>query len=328
MGGTYSVDGVELPGRLKTSKAIGVDVLVDGERNLDEEVHDHETLGTDFEGQDLDGVRDEETRPGKRVGNGEDPDHSNDSLTGSLALLGFLLRRANCPDDKGHAHGSSSSDKERATTDFVAKKSAGDRDDKRKDGETAVKPELSVCVGNANGLVDISCVVRDETVARPLREETERSEEHKPVAVATCLKEVEVRRTLLVLEFETESLLDLGVFELNGGIVDVAIGVVLAEDSKGFFVPLLRDQPTWGFRDEPDESQLDDRGESLGKGGNTPAPVAVNALGAKSQPCTNDSTDIPETVVDSGDTSTVLRVAKLGQQQRRRELGEGVAETH
>lgn len=68
---TYSVDGVEFPGGLQVVEPVGVDVLVDGQGNLDEEVHDHETLGADLEGQDFDCVGDEETGPGKSVGDGE-----------------------------------------------------------------------------------------------------------------------------------------------------------------------------------------------------------------------------------------------------------------
>ena len=153
---------------MEVLETVGVDVLVDSQSDLDEQVHNHETLGTDLEGQDLNGVGDEQTGPGKRVGNREDPDHSNDGLTSSLALLSFLLRGANCPDDEGKAHGSSSGDEERAATDPVTEESAGDGDDEREDSETTVETELSVAVCDTNGLVDISCVVGDETVARPL----------------------------------------------------------------------------------------------------------------------------------------------------------------
>lgn len=35
-----------------------------------------------------------------------------------------------------------------------------------------------------------------------------------------------------------------------------------------------------------------------------------------SVPCSHDSTDVPETVVDGSDTTTVLRMADLGKQKR------------
>jgi hypothetical protein len=58
---TYSVDGVELPVGRQVRKTERVDVLVDGQSDLNEEVHDHETLGTNLEGQDLDSVGNEKT---------------------------------------------------------------------------------------------------------------------------------------------------------------------------------------------------------------------------------------------------------------------------
>jgi hypothetical protein len=116
---TYSVDGVELPVGGKVSESKRVDVLVDGKSNLDEEVHDHETLGTNLEGQDLDSVGDKQTRPSQSVSNGKDPDHGNDTLTGGLATLLLLLGGADGPDNEAHAHRCGSSDKERSATDAV-----------------------------------------------------------------------------------------------------------------------------------------------------------------------------------------------------------------
>jgi len=111
-------------------------------------------------------------------------------------------------------------------------------------------------------------------------------------------------------------------------MVDVAVRVVLSKHLKGLLVPLLGDQPTGRLRDEPDERQLDDGGGGLGKGRNSPAPVAVNALGTESQPGADDGTNVPQTVVDSGDTGTMLRMANLGKKQRGRELSKRVSKTH
>lgn len=252
------VDGVELPGGLEVVEAVRVDVLVDGEGNLDEEIHDHETLGANLEGQDFDSVCDEKTRPGERVGDGEDPDHGNDGLASCLAAMSLLLRRADCPDDEGQAHRSRGGDEEWAATNAIDEQSARDGNDKRKNGEATIKAELGIAVSNANALVHIGSVVGDETVARPLREKSERCEEHKTIPVALGLEEVEVRRVLAVQEFKAKCLLDLSEFELNGRVVNVAICVVLAKHLECLLFPVLGDQPTWRFRDEEDESQLND----------------------------------------------------------------------
>jgi hypothetical protein len=328
VGVAYGVDGVELPGRLQVIEAERVDVLVDSQRNLDEEVHDHETLGTNLEWQDFDSVCDQETRPSQSIGDAEKPDHGNDGLAGGLATLGFLLRRANRPNNEADAHRCSSSKEERSSSDAVDKQSAGHGDDERENREATVDAELGVRVGYTDGVVDVGGVVGDETVAGPLGEETERAEEQEPVPVALGLEEVEVRRRLLVLEFQTEGLLDLGILELHCRVVDVAIRVVLAEDVECLFVALLCDQPTWRLGDPEDEDELDDGGERLSKGRNAPRPIGIDTLGAKSQPGADNGTHIPETVVDGSDTASVLRVANLSKQERRGELGKRVSETH
>src|SRR4051794_10401501 len=48
-GRTHRVDGIQFPGRLEVLKAERVGILVNGQGSLDPEVHDHETLGTEFE---------------------------------------------------------------------------------------------------------------------------------------------------------------------------------------------------------------------------------------------------------------------------------------
>jgi hypothetical protein len=127
---TYRVDGVQLPVGHQVGESERVDVLVDGQSDLDEKVHDHETFGTNLEGQDFDSVGDEETRPSERIGNGEDPDHGNDTLTSGLAAMLLLLGRANSPDNEADTHGCCGRDKERAATDAISEQSARNGNDK------------------------------------------------------------------------------------------------------------------------------------------------------------------------------------------------------
>ena len=116
----YSVNSVEFPSGLQMRESVRIDVLVDSQGNLDEKIHNHETLGTNLEWQDFDSVGDEQTRPSKSVGDGEDPDHSDDGLACSLAVLGLLLGRANRPDDEGNTHRGGSSNEKRTATNSVS----------------------------------------------------------------------------------------------------------------------------------------------------------------------------------------------------------------
>jgi hypothetical protein len=189
---TYGVDSVELPRWLQVLEAKRVDILVDAERSLNPEVHDHESLGTDLEGQDFDSIRNEQTRPSKGVRDVEDPDESNDGTSSGCAAILFLLRRGDGPKNETHAHRGCGGDKQGAATDSVNQHGAGTGDDEGQDVETTVKTKLSISISNTNGLVDIGGIVGDETVARPLREETQRAEQHEPIPVAFGLEEVEV----------------------------------------------------------------------------------------------------------------------------------------
>jgi hypothetical protein len=60
-----TVDDVVLP--LDGTEGDGVDVLVEDEGDVDGQVHDDQTLGSDSEGQDLDGVGDEQRGHGQVV---------------------------------------------------------------------------------------------------------------------------------------------------------------------------------------------------------------------------------------------------------------------
>ena len=79
-------------------------ILVDRQGDLDGQVHDHETLGTNLERKDLHCVGDKQTRPGQSVAEGEDPNHTDDGLSSSLILVEFVLSRADGPDGEGYAH--------------------------------------------------------------------------------------------------------------------------------------------------------------------------------------------------------------------------------
>jgi hypothetical protein len=302
--------------------------LVDGKRSLNPEVHDHESLGTDLEGQDFDRVGDKQTRPSQRIRDVENPDEGDDGASSGCAAFTLLLRRGDGPEDEAHAHGGCGGDEQGSATNAVNQHGAGAGDDERQNRETAIETKLGVCVGDTDGFVDVGGVVGDETVARPLREQTQGAEKHQPVPVSPGLEEVEVRRGLGVHELEADGFFDLMVFKLHRGVIDITIRVVFSKNIECFLVAVLRDQPTWGFRDEEDEAELDNGGKSLGKGGNSPAPVVLDSLSAEGEPCADDRSDVPETIVNGSDTTSVLGVAKLGEQQGRRELRKRVSETH
>lgn len=190
-----SVDAVKLPlGVLPcTGPRKRVDVVVDDEGDLNGDVHDHQTLGTELEGHDLDGVGDEETRPGESVGNTVQPDEQDDGDAGALVASPSVLGRADGDGHEEQEHTPGSGQEERATTDAVAQHGTGDGNDERQDLVAAVKTETGARAVDTGAGVDLVGVVRGQGVARPLGEKTERDDEQQPVAVALGLEEVQVR---------------------------------------------------------------------------------------------------------------------------------------
>jgi hypothetical protein len=70
----------------------GVHVVVDGEGDLNGDVHDEYTLGAELVGQNLDGVGNQKTRPGQRVGDTVQPDKDNVGVANANGIFhGVLL---------------------------------------------------------------------------------------------------------------------------------------------------------------------------------------------------------------------------------------------
>ncbi len=133
-----------------------------------------------------------------------------------------------------------------ASANAINQESTADGDDKGEDLVASVQAELLGLTSDGSAVVDDAGVVADQRVSRPLGDETKGDDDGKTVSVALCLDEVEVGGALLVQELEADGLLDFGVFELNGGIVLVAVGVELGQHSKGLRSTVLGDQPSRG----------------------------------------------------------------------------------
>jgi hypothetical protein len=108
---------------------------------------------------------------------------------------------------------------------------------------------LLVLIGDTHAVVDQTGIVAEQCVSRVLRDDTERDKDCETVSVTLGLHKVKVTAVLLILHFQTDSLLDLTVFKLNGGIVLVAIPVVVGKCAQRFLISLLGYQPTRRFRD-------------------------------------------------------------------------------
>jgi len=265
-------------------KRVGVDV--EGKGGLNGDVHDHETLATEPVGQNLDGVTDQETGPGDRVHDSEHPDEEDHGLVGAGGSVLVPETGGEGPEDEGGEHTTGGGKEHGPTADLVDEQGHGDGDN---EGETHLagrETELAggVLLVDTGRLVQKVGIVGDNGVTGPLGEEAEREKDGKAVAVALGLEEVGVAAVLAALKFHADSLLDFAVLELDGRVVPVAVGVVLGEDIKGLLVLILGNQETGGLGDPVDESELNERWESLQEGRNTPGPFVAHEIGSEGNP--------------------------------------------
>jgi len=147
------VEHAEGPGLLLLLEVVpgdGVGVVTEHQGGLDGQVHDHDSLGSELVWENLESVGDEETGPGERVENTEEPDEDNLRVSGGLGVgaVGLLILR--CDDGPGHEHGnhtSSRGQEEWSTSDTINEESAADRDNQRQHGLSTVKLEIiSLCL--------------------------------------------------------------------------------------------------------------------------------------------------------------------------------------
>ena len=133
---TYSVDKIQLPvGTLKRLKGYGVCIVVQRQSCLNASLHHKQTLGPEFVWQDLNGVSDEETRPGHGVHDVEDPDEGNHRKVGTWGTLLLVQSRCQGPKDEGDEHAARGGEEGWASAELVDEHCHGDRDDESDGGD-------------------------------------------------------------------------------------------------------------------------------------------------------------------------------------------------
>lgn len=247
------VDEVQAPGVatktgfLVTSpglKGERVGVVVEEKSALDEDVEDHETLGTERVGENLDGITDQETRPRGGVEELEEPDEEDHSVVGSRRVVLLVETASESPDDQSTAHTTGGEEEGRATTELVDHHGEGDGDNHSHGGRASVQTKTSRRVADTGVLVQNRSVVGNDGIAGPLGEDTERDDDHETVAVTTGFEEVNVLGRGVGDLLELDGVADFAELELDGGVVGIAVGVVLGENVEGLVVAVLGDEET------------------------------------------------------------------------------------
>ena len=256
-----AVHKVVLP--LDTRKRDWVNILVEEQRKIDSKPHAVHALSADVVWQNLHSVSDQQTRPGHVIETVIDEDKGNlavcgggvsgswDNLSGRVAQ-GRLhdCSGHGCPDDVGGAHSGGSGEEERTTAKLVNPETHEEGDDEVDDGEDTIDLELQLRVGYASKSEDVGHVVRNETIAGPLREKTERHQDDETVTVALSAPELGPAVALELL-LELDGLLDLVKLNLDEIVLLVSASVGVCENLKSLLLLALGHEETWGFWHEP-----------------------------------------------------------------------------
>lgn len=132
----YSVEQHEVPVVRQVDPCQLVRLVAQGEDGLDGDVHDHHALGTEVEGQDLEGVGDEQTGEANIVEATEEPDEDELGIAGADVGAARVLVHgtADGPAHEGEAHATGRDQEQGSTTESVHVQSRGDGDDEIVDG--------------------------------------------------------------------------------------------------------------------------------------------------------------------------------------------------
>lgn len=247
---TYDVDGVELPClSLPEFEGHGVGLVVKCEGTVDAHVDQHHTLGTQGVRQNLNSVTDQETGPRNGVEETVQPDEEDDTVCGTLVVVLLVDTVADGPQGKTSQHTTGRGQPDRTATEAIDLQSECDGNDSTQGELAGGDTKTGSRAVNTHVLVENGTVVGDDGVARPLREETHGDNDGKTVTVTLGAEEVEVASAVIGGLLKLDGLANLAVFELNSGVVDVAVGVVLSEGLESLVVAVLGNQETWGLGD-------------------------------------------------------------------------------
>jgi hypothetical protein len=236
-------------------------------------------------------------------------------------------------DGVSHEHARSGRKEQGTTADTLDGERGDGGPEEVPNGEETVDEEDDGRVGDSNGRHDRVEEVREHTIAGPLREEGDGHNDAETLAVARGGEERLVANVGGDGTVELNGGLDLVVLELNERVLLVAVGVVVTKGANGIGVTTLGNEPTRGLGSEEDQADLQDGGNTLEDGRDTPRPRILDLEGTESRPgsavhgldqqchsCVQDIrylhnvTGEPERVVKRSERGTVRRVRNLGDQ--------------
>ena len=200
----------------------------------------------------------------------EQEDESNDSVSCSVVTPGSVEGRADGLQGEEHQHEGRRGDEEEATAKALSKVGGAQSPAQVPDLEDTVDEELDRLVGNTDGVEDAVEIVRDQAVSRPLREEGDGDDNPHASAVSGGGEEGLPADGVGNFAVAVDHGLDFLIFKLDKRIIVIAVCMVVGQGLQRLFIASLAHEPTRRLGAEPDQANLDDGGESLKSGGDTP----------------------------------------------------------
>lgn len=244
--GVTAVERVLVRG-LPGAESQRVEVVVEKKRDLNRDVQEHKTLGTQRVRQDFNRITNQKTRPAGRIEDTVEPDEENHGIVSSRSLVLLEKAAGESPEDESKEHAPSGEEEGETTVETFDKQSATNGDNHIENGLSGGDDQALVLTRQASVDVETGRVVRDDTITRPLREEAEGEENNKAISVTLGLEEVGVFGAVVGKLLGLDSVTDLTVLKLDSGMVDIAVGVVLGKNVKSLILTVLSDKESRGL---------------------------------------------------------------------------------
>jgi hypothetical protein len=199
--------------------------LIEDEREGDDEVEEAEPFGAEVVRQDLDCVGDGERTERERVRRRKEKDEYDDGV----ARRGRPMLRILCKTDRlrqvARHHQTGRGEDEQSTPETVHRVGGVQSPHETPDLDAAIDEELGARIGNADLVQNFGQVVREETVAGPLGEESHGDDDPHAFSVTRGREERFPADVGSDGPVELEGGLDFLEFELHDGVLSKWISV-------------------------------------------------------------------------------------------------------
>lgn len=243
-------------------------------------------------------------------------------MGGGLAPGDGVTGGADSLEGEEEQHPSARTEEEDPSSDAFDERGGGDSPCQVPNLEDAVDEELGSRTGNTDGFEHFVEVVGDEAVSGPLREPSESDDDRQTLTVTGGLDQGHPTNGSSDSLIEIDGGLDFFELVLDERILFITVGMIVSQDVESLGIPPLANEPTRRFGAEPEETELEDGGHTLEGGWSPPSPRGVELESTEGAPGGDNSTGVPERVVEGGQRSAVGGVGQFGDQHGGASLGE------